>query len=256
MKRITYLMFCLLVLLSCSKNDDGDSKAPPPDTTQVPDGTTPDESKQSPNPTPNPSTENQPPGIPDLIFPEMDQLCLGSELIFDWADATDPEENVLTYQLQISTNRAFTDLVEDLTVSDTNVELVMEKGHDYYWRVLAIDENNEKGEFSPSRAFYVEGEASSNHVPFIPALVEPQHNSNVSPQNVVLRWESSDLDDDTLTYDIYLGTTENPELYEVGRWQNNLEVDLEPNQNYYWKVLVSDGSSKSIGKVWVFKTTE
>lgn len=244
MKSITFLKcFLVIMVLSCSKNDEVNSKSPSPDST-------------TPSPDPIRGAENQAPGIPELIFPEKDQLCLGSELIFDWTNATDPEGNVLTYQLQISTNRAFTNMVEDLTVSNTKVELVMEKGHDYYWRVLAIDESNEKGEFSPSRAFYVEGEANSNYIPFIPALIAPQHNSDISPNDVVLQWESSDLDDDRLSYDIYLGTIENPELYEVGQWQNSLEVNLEPNQNYFWKVLVSDGSSKSIGGVWKFKTTE
>lgn len=235
MKRIIYLIFCLLVL-ACSKNDGEDNIPTPPDS----------ETKTDPNSPIDP--DNTALGIPNLLFPEIDQLCLDTNIVFDWSEAAD----VVSYQIQISTNRAFTGIVEDQVVSSSNLPLVLEGGQDYYWRVLSIDENNEKSEYSPDQAFFVQGEATSNYVPFIPSLTSPDEGSEQVSANITLQWETSDLDEDFLIYDIYLSTNESPELFQENVYQNNIEVTLESNQTYYWQVHVSDGVSKSIGEIWSF----
>jgi len=235
MKRIFYLAFCVLAL-ACSKSGGSDPEPTPPD------------------PDSKPDPENKAPSVPDLVYPEKDQLCLEAELTFNWSAAVDPEGDALTYQIQISTNRSFSAMVEDQVVEGSLLDLVLEKGNDYYWRVLAIDAKGNKGEFSPSYAFYVEGEADTNYIPFIPALNSPKQNSEVAAVNVQLSWEASDLDDNTLVYDIYLGANENPGLFQAGINESTLEVDLEPNSTYYWQVYVSDGKAISVGDVWTFRT--
>ncbi len=228
-------MFCI-VTLACSKGG-GDNLIPP-----------------IPDPDAKPDLENKTPTIPQLVFPEKDQLCLASELTFDWSEATDPDGEALTYQIQISTNRGFTGIVEDQLVNGTDLSLVVEGGQDYYWRVLAIDANNAKSDFSASAAFYVQGEATNNYIPFSPSLTSPELHAQVNSMNVNLQWEGADLDNDFLKYDIFLGLDENPGLFEADLTSNMLEVNLEPNQTYYWQVHVSDGTAKSIGEIWTFKT--
>lgn len=235
MKRIIHLTFCLLVL-GCSKG--GNDNPLPPDQEL--------ENKQE--------AENGELTVPELIFPEKDQLCLDSEITFNWSDAINPEGGSLNYQIQISTNRAFTGIVEDQVIQGTSLSLVMERGQDYYWRVLAIDSNGDMSDFSPSSAFYVQGEATSNYIPFNPSITSPEQGKEVAYENINLQWESSDLDNDFLRYDVYLGTTQSPGLFESGLTTNTLEVSLEPNKIYYWQVHVSDGSSKSIGGIWSFTT--
>lgn len=236
MKRIIYLSLCFLVL-ACSKKD-GDTTPLPPDAELPPDSDTP------------PDIDNSVLGIPNLVFPEKDQLCLEVNLTFDWSDATD----AVSYQIQISTNRAFTGIVEDQIVTTTSLPLVMAGGEAYYWRVLSIDANSVKSAYSPNRAFYVQGAATSNYVPFSPSLTSPDEGVEVADVTVKLQWEASDLDGDFLRYDIYFGTDENPAIYQTSLTQNILDVTLEPNQTYYWQIHVSDGTSKSIGKIWSFKT--
>ncbi|NJB72629.1 hypothetical protein GGR42_003120 [Saonia flava] len=241
MKKIYYLVLCFLVL-ACSKGDRTDSLTPEPE--------------EEINEENNESSENEnfAPTVPSLVFPEKDQLCLKQEITFNWSEAVDPEGGPLTYQMQISTNRAFTEFVENQVLDETSIMLVMEDGQDYYWRVLAIDEQGVKGDFSNSSAFYVEGIPIINHIPFNPSLYSPKQNSTVNSENVILEWDTSDLDGDLLSYDIYLGADTPPELYETGRNSKSIELSLEPNQTYYWQIHVSDGQSTSIGDIWSFRT--
>lgn len=237
MKRIVYLLVCLSIL-ACSKNDGDDKTLPPPD---------PD-TKTDPDTPTNPDATVL--GVPNLVFPEKDQLCLDANLALDWSDATD----AVSYQIQISTNRAFTDIVEDQIVDVSSLSLLLAGGQDYYWHVLSIDADNVKSAYSPEQAFYVQGEATSNYVPFRPSLTSPEEGSELASGNISLQWEASDLDNDFLRYDIFLGTNESPELFQQGVIQNSIEVTLEPNQTYYWQIHVLDGTSKSIGEIWSFKT--
>ena len=132
----------------------------------------------------------------------------------------------------------------------------MEAGQDYYWRVQAIDSKNSKSEFSSVWAFYVEGEATTNHVPYIPSLIAPQMGTEVNSTTIVLEWQATDIDNDPLLYDIYFGNSQNPELYQSGFTQNSIEVSVSPNQAYYWKVNVHDGNATSYGGIWAFTTSE
>ncbi|SEB96662.1 hypothetical protein SAMN05192540_2009 [Maribacter dokdonensis] len=237
MKRVVYLLICLSIM-ACSKNDGNDKTPLSPDPDTKTDSDTP------------PDSDTIDTGVPNLIFPEKDQLCLDANITFNWSDAT----NSVSYQIQISTNRAFTGIVEDQIVDNSSLSLVMAVGQDYYWRVLSIDADNVKSAYSPDQAFYVKGEATSNYIPFNPSLTYPEQDSEVAHANVNLQWEGSDLDNDLLRYDIYLGTVQNPELFMSDLTTNTLEVSLEPNQTYHWQVHVSDGTSKSIGEIWSFRT--
>lgn len=215
-------------------------------------GGTDDPVPEPPDKDPPPVSENQPPGISALVYPEENQLCVDAGLTFEWSDATDPEGGTLSYQIQISTNRGFTEVVEDQVVNDTNLSLTMTNAQDYYWRVRAIDPEGARGIYSSVWAFYVEGPAVSNHIPFSPALTAPFAGSEVEPGTVVLQWEAADLDEDFLTYDLYFGNSDPPLLYQANLTASEFEVPVEANTTYYWKVHVSDGKAESIGEVWSF----
>ncbi|MEE1962744.1 hypothetical protein V1387_08620 [Allomuricauda taeanensis] len=236
MKQPLYLFFCLLIL-SCSKGGSG-------------------EGEPQPDPSDGPNSENNPPEVPLLIFPDEDELCVDPELKFEWGNANDPDNDTVIYGLQISANRSFTEIIEDRVVTETNITLTMEVGQDYYWRVRAIDSKNSQSEYSKVWAFYVEGDPISNHIPYIPSLVSPPMGAEVTSASVVLEWQGSDIDNDSLSYDVYFGNSENPELYQSGVTQNSIEVSVSPNQSYYWKINVKDGYSTSNGETWAFTTIE
>jgi hypothetical protein len=88
-------------------------------------------------------------------------------------------------------------------------------------------------------------------------LVAPTLNETVSGTSTTLSWTASDVDtEDTLTYDVYFGTEENPTTKEGNNISaNTLSVDISGTTTYYWKVVVKDDKGgKTIGQIWDFKT--
>ena len=245
MRKLFLLLICLGITVACSTGSDEPPVVPPDNTGEPPDNNDDD-----------PNLNNQSPSVPSLVFPEKDQLCLSNTLNFQWSAADDPENDALRYNIQISTNRAFTATIEDHTITDTNLELEMQKGQDYYWRVAAIDSEDNRSSYAEANAFYVEGEALENHIPFQPKLISPDNAASVEGSSVMLTWEGSDIDADILSFDLYFGTNEQPGLFEPNISVSQFEVVVQPNQNYYWQIHAHDGFSKSIGTVWSFTTTD
>jgi uncharacterized protein (TIGR02145 family) len=93
-----------------------------------------------------------------------------------------------------------------------------------------------------------------NAPPLKPFAPNPSDSSNNIRFSGRLSWVAIDPHDDPLTYDLYLGTTENPPLVE-----QNLLIDeyfpqgLVPGRRYYWKVVARDpGGLTSTSDVWRF----
>jgi outer membrane protein assembly factor BamB len=94
----------------------------------------------------------------------------------------------------------------------------------------------------------------------------PNQPSNPNPPNgaldinlfAVLSWDCSDKDNDTLKYDVYFGTSKNPSLVKSGITKRSYypSVNLTKNTKYYWKIVASDGKSKTYGPLWSFTTGE
>ena len=70
-------------------------------------------------------------------------------------------------------------------------------------------------------------------------------------------WESSDLDEDIIEYDLYLGAYPDELTLLAERLSlNSIELSLNPNQFYYWKVITRDSEGNvSSSTVNGFKTS-
>lgn len=150
----------------------------------------------------------------------------------------------------------FNQLVQTLTVSLTSSTFTLEKGIAYYWRVKAIDSKNASSNYSSTFQFYTEGKGVSNHLPFSPVLVAPTLNLIVQTSTTILEWTASDVDNNSLTFDVYFDTA-NPPATKVSESQSGttFEVNLTFSNDYYWKIVVKDDKGgQTIGQVWNFKT--
>lgn len=63
---------------------------------------------------------NNPPSVPQLIYPAEGQNGLGSSVEFRWGKCSDPDNNSLSYQLFVSKDPDFTDDNPILAVSSAN----------------------------------------------------------------------------------------------------------------------------------------
>ncbi|PHR97429.1 MAG: hypothetical protein COA80_07720 [Leeuwenhoekiella sp.] len=226
--------FLLLLLgLSCS-----------PDSPEEPKETTP----------PTPPVANTAPPKPDLIYPSDNLLCTVSELTFEWSQVTDPDGDVVSFSIDIATDRSFTDVVESRSLNTTSLNLNLAKGTAYYWRVRAKDSENNWSPYTDSNAFYVEGEASTNYVPFKAKCIYPLPGAIINETGeITLKWETADLDGDSLTYDIYLRSGNTTTTIAEKISETEFTIQVSSGMSYSWSVTSSDGSSQSFSDTWSFK---
>ncbi|HER00203.1 MAG TPA: hypothetical protein ENO22_12760 [candidate division Zixibacteria bacterium] len=101
--------------------------------------------------------------------------------------------------------------------------------------------------------------------PHEPRNLPPEEPSNPSPVNfkvgitlnsAELSWECSDPEGDSISYDIYLGTSESPPLLESGY---SLDIFypglLAGDAQYYWQIAASDDQGNPVfSPTWTFFT--
>ncbi|WP_303319068.1 hypothetical protein Q4Q34_00235 [Flavivirga abyssicola] len=201
--------------------------------------------------------ENQAPTkVSTLTYPTNNLLCITNVLDFQWEAASDPDGDSVSYVLEISQDNGFAAIDESFTVSNTNKTVTLDKGIAYYWRVKATDSKNLSSDYSSVYQFYTEGDGGLNHLPFAPELLSPDLNTTITGSTVNLNWKANDVDDDSLTYDVFFGT-ENPPVNKEGdnQEENSLTVNINASTDYYWKVIAKDNNGgETIGQVWSFST--
>lgn len=101
-----------------------------------------------------------------------------------------------------------------------------------------------------------------NQPPETPSDPDPQNGATNIYADIKLRWTSGDPDDnDTVYYDIYLGTDQDPPFKErIGPYPANLtRITYDPellkySTHYYWKIIADDKWKTSEGPIWNFTT--
>ncbi|WP_029036952.1 fibronectin type III domain-containing protein [Salinimicrobium xinjiangense] len=221
----------LLILAGCSKEETGSEPQPGP-----------------------PKQVNMPPAVPVQVFPEDKSNCSARDLELRWEAAVDPEGDAVQYLLQISKYSNFSIMAHNRSTSALQERVGLERGVLYYWRIQAED-NAGKSDFSPVRTFYTEPNLSYNSVPFQPEQISPGNGASVETSVVLLEWSAVDPDGDNLRYDLYLGSEDPPQLFKTELTENLLEINIEPETQYFWKIVAKDNSgAEAVGQVWTFTT--
>ena len=206
------------------------------------------------DPTPTPNTA--PTAVSQLIYPTSNLLCIDSNVTFEWAPSTDAEGNTISYILKVALDNNMTNVVEQVTTTNTTRTLTLQPGTAYYWNVTAKDSEDSAAP-STTYAFYTEGQGVSNYAPFLASLVAPTEDDIVSAGTATLSWSGADVDaSDTLTYDVYFSET-NPPTTSVATdvSAETYDVTVQAGTTYYWQVDTKDNSgTKTIGAVWTFTT--
>ena len=99
----------------------------------------------------------------------------------------------------------------------------------------------------------------SNQPPYTPSNPSPSNYATDVPIATVLSWTGGDPDSaDTVTYDVYLGTTSPPQKIYSNRSQSTYSPStLAYNTQYFWKIIAWDSHGASMeGPLWRFTTEQ
>lgn len=200
--------------------------------------------------------ENMAPTTPSLVYPTNQLLCTDNPLDFSWNASTDAEGDPISYEIQVATDDEFKENLQVSFVNTSSANITLLKGMTYYWRVKAKDSKNASSEFSSDSEFSSQGEGVTNHIPFVASLSSPLLDETVFNASTTLKWTASDADADLLSYDVYFGSSNPPEMVAEDISETTFNVNLESTATrYYWKIVVQDDKGgEALGQIWFFNT--
>ncbi len=215
LKRYFLMMLSLFFLLGCSSDDD-----------------CPELSKTS------------------LVFPEENSECTTGDKI------SDTESNVTfkwikvdgaaKYRLNVKNLQS--EEVEVFTTTAISFAVVLEGATPYLWFVESLSNDvNVTAIKSDEWRFYNAVEGQSSYAPFPAEIVFPKSGATVISDGsgtVGLEWKGADVDDDLVSYSVYLDTS-NPPITPVATAITvaNAKTGVLAGTTYYWKVISIDSKN-------------
>jgi len=203
------------------------------------------------------------PGIATLIAPANNETCLDgtslndtqSNVNFTWNTASDAQ----SYEVVVT--NLLTQSVQTFATSTNQTTIALTKAEPYGWIVKSVGEAGSTPTESEQWKFYLAGDAVTNYAPFPTELISPRSGANITPDInnlVILNWNGSDVDGDLESFEVYLDQNDATTLNTTLPFQNNnnsIEVEVENNATYYWKVVAIDtNGNQSNSGVYAFRT--
>jgi len=156
---------------------------------------------------------------------------------------TDPDLDLLTYTIYYrNTTSSWIEIDSELITTNYYWSTISIKNGDYYIRIVVSDGTLED-EYTILSSIHIQ---HPNHYPEI-TLSQPI-GGGIYSGNVTISWAGSDIDADTLTYNIYYWNNVVWKVIALGLSNNSFIWDSTkvPNGEFYQiRVLVSDGSATS-----------
>ncbi len=192
--------------------------------------------------------------IVNLVYPDNRAILTSNNVEISW-NAEDVEGAALRFDLYLTiAPDAGTIYLSNIT--EQQIEVTLDDGT-YYWKVIPHD-GTEYGEcLSGIWQFSVD---TSILTPTL-QLISPVYNSVITTDSIELRWKVEEgFDLSSLTYEIYLDTTQQPKKIVTDHIGLVYTVqNLEDGETYYWTIIPKEvrgiGSilGKCISGVWSFK---
>jgi hypothetical protein len=218
MKRVCFLMIIILVTMLFMGCDD--------DTTAV----------------------NIAPGLPHSPSPGMDATNLPTVVELQWS-CEDEDGDDLTYTVFIGKTTSLDTVATDLTVTSFLTE-TLDYAQGYYWRIEA----NDGTDTTLGSRWYFETMAE-DIPPTQPANPIPSDGLTDVSLNQLFRWYCFDADGDEMSYDFYLDTEADPQLWAEDLPDKEITVSgLERHTIYFWKIIAKSRDLTTEGPIWSFET--
>jgi outer membrane protein assembly factor BamB len=198
--------------------------------------------------------ENLPPYTPSNPSPSDGEMYVDPDHDISWTGGDPNPQDEVTYDIYFGTSSLPPKIVTNQ--SDTSYDPgTMSYNTKYYWKIVAWDNNNISSEGSIWN-FTIEGPNNSPNEPSNPNPEDEETDVEIDSE---LSWTGGDSDPgDTVTYDVYFGTTSNPPKVSSNQSDTNYDPGtMEINTTYYWKIISWDNHDASTeGALWSFTTKE
>ena len=196
---------------------------------------------------------NQPPNTPSNPSPSNGATGVSINADLSWTGG-DPDGDTVYYDVYFEANDPTPDqLVSSGQTSTTYDPETMNYDTHYYWKIIAEDEH---GATTTGPIWDFETEDAPNQPPYTPSNPNPVDGATGVSTNADLSWTCSDPDGDSLTYDVYFGTSSYPPLVSSGQTSTTYNPGtMNSLTTYYWKIKAKDEhGEKTTGPIWDFTT--
>ena len=197
---------------------------------------------------------------PVLLSPAQNEICEQGKVISATSSSVTLKWNAVSnansYEINI---KNLTDgSVITQTVNATQLDVALTRNAPYSWSVTSKATAGGATAKSDTWKFYNSGPATISYAPFPAEIVAPAMNQIVAIVNgkITLSWNGSDVDNDIVSYDVYLSDSPTPTLLRSNVTVNSItDVVVTGGTKYYWKVVTRDGKvNTSDSGVYKFST--
>ena len=236
-KKYIYIIVAVLLAAACSSSG-GDGPAPNP----------------NPNPDPDPVAA---PSAATLVFPEDDSECTEGEILSDETSRVDfmwnASQNTDSYEVSLTDLNTGTTTTFNANTNNLLINLI--RGNPYEWFVTSKRNGTNATANSAAWRFYNAGPGVTNYAPFPAEAVNPPRGANLDPvTSVSLEWNATDIDEDIVEYDVYIGTAPDALQLLGTTTDNTLDADVTSGTTYYWQVITRDSEDNtSESEIFEFK---
>jgi hypothetical protein len=196
---------------------------------------------------------NNPPNTPSNPNPVNYATSVDINADLSWTGGDPDSGDTVTYDVYFGTssNPSIVSTGQSGTSYDPGA---MSYNTKYYWKIVAKD-NHGATTTGPIWDFITGAE--SNNPPNTPSNPNPVNHAISVDINADLSWTGGDPDSsDTVTYNIYFGTSSNPPLKKSGYTSTTYDPGvMNSNTKYYWKIVANDNHGGSAtGPIWDLTT--
>jgi hypothetical protein len=141
---------------------------------------------------------NEAPPIPSLVNPAAGAWLSDPTPLLQLGVVNDPDQDALTYEFEVYSDNALTELVDRTTTTENSwpVAVELEDNLWYYWRARAVDEHGEPSDWMTVARFFTDANGYDD-TPVI-TLSAPSVAQAVNDDSVTVLWADSDPDSSAL----------------------------------------------------------
>ncbi len=195
---------------------------------------------------------NRPPAAPSEPRPDSGAVDRDTGVTLSWTCSDPDKDDELTFDLFIGTTATPARADTGLRVPryrPTRLKFATA----YFWRVLARDRHG----YETVGPLWYFRTVRFNNPPTTPHRPVPDSSAGAVPVYASLYWSGGDADTtDTVTYDVYFGTSSPPPLKAERIVDTSYSPSLLAYQTtYYWRIVARDNHGAiTEGPVWFFTT--